>query len=142
MFIFDRIKAKNNSRKYNGTTYIPTGDQQVQHFNLSDWPQRRGVYEVEFSKQELNSDVTFCKGFSKTVSGSFIKRFSLSLLQLFYFPFRRRNFQCISNDNWKHETFRSVSNWKQWNKQMNFENCLKIFTILNKVLKKISSFSL
>lgn len=66
---FTRIVATNNSRKYNGTTYIAADDPQVQHFHISDWPQRQGVYEVKFSKHELDSSDTFCKGFTATVSG-------------------------------------------------------------------------
>ncbi|XP_055301983.1 uncharacterized protein LOC129568320 [Sitodiplosis mosellana] len=62
------IDATNNSRKYNGTTYIKADDPQVQHIRISDWPQRRGEYEVGFSNQELDSQSTFCKGISRTVS--------------------------------------------------------------------------
>lgn len=56
-----RISSDNNSRKYNGTTYIETNDLHVQRINLLDIPQRNGTYEVEFSDVELKSTDTFCK---------------------------------------------------------------------------------
>lgn len=60
MFRF-RISSDNNSRKYNGTTYIETNDPHVQRIKLSDIPQRNGTYEVEFTDVELKSTETFCK---------------------------------------------------------------------------------
>lgn len=60
IYVF-RILSDNNSRKYNGTTYIETNDPHVQRINLLDIPQRNGTYEVEFSDVELKSTELFCK---------------------------------------------------------------------------------
>lgn len=53
---------------YNGTTYIENGDiPYAQRFNLYDGP-RSEIYEVEFTKDEMHSNETFCKGYSKIIS--------------------------------------------------------------------------
>lgn len=56
-----RISSDNNSRKYNGTTYVKTTDPHMQRLHLLDIPQRNGTYEVEFTDVELKSTEIFCK---------------------------------------------------------------------------------
>ncbi|XP_055316904.1 uncharacterized protein LOC129576220 [Sitodiplosis mosellana] len=61
------ISARNNSRKYNGTTYIESNDPHVQRIAASDGG-FKGLYEVNFTDDELSSTDTFCKGISKLIS--------------------------------------------------------------------------
>lgn len=63
-----RILSDNNSREYNGTTVIENAEiPYVQRIDLFDGP-RIEVYEVEFTKDELQSNETFCRGISKIIS--------------------------------------------------------------------------
>lgn len=66
-----RISSDNNSRKYNGTTYIEDAEiPSVQRLNLNDG-RIQYVYEVEFSDDELQSNETFCRGIFKLVSSQY-----------------------------------------------------------------------
>lgn len=42
-----------------------------QRFELDDRPQRYGLYQVEFTDEELKSQDQFCKGILFTVEGKF-----------------------------------------------------------------------
>lgn len=60
----------NNSRTYNGTTNYELRDPHVQHIQIDD---NGGVichdiYQVIFTDEELQTNGTFSKGISKTVS--------------------------------------------------------------------------
>lgn len=70
--IFCSISATNNSRKFNGTTLNEMNDPNVQRIHLDDSNQFKAVYEVNFSNNEINSNETFCKGISKTISSELI----------------------------------------------------------------------
>lgn len=63
------IFSENNSRMYNGTTYIENEDiPRVQKFYLNDYP----VYysdKIEFTTNELHSNESFCKDRSKQITG-------------------------------------------------------------------------
>lgn len=41
----------------------------MQQLHLYDWPQRDAIYQIEFNDSELQSNETFCKGISKTITG-------------------------------------------------------------------------
>lgn len=60
--------ATNNSRKYNGTTYIEAEDPLVQIIHLEDGVQRNDIYQIVFTPEELHSSDTFCRGITKTIS--------------------------------------------------------------------------
>lgn len=54
-----RVLSKNNSRKYNGTTYVEMKDPLVQRLRIDD--ARHPVYEVAFTQNELQAKETLCK---------------------------------------------------------------------------------
>lgn len=62
-----RVASDNNSRKFNGTTELTTTDPHLQRIHLLDKPQHDGLYEVKFTKSELISSGTFCKGISNVI---------------------------------------------------------------------------
>lgn len=66
-FVVYSISAKNNSRKFNGTTLNEVNDPHVQRIHLKDDTQLDAVYEVNFSDNEINSNEKFFKGISKHI---------------------------------------------------------------------------
>lgn len=77
--ISHRISSDNNSRKYNGTTFIEdAGSPSVQRFTLDDGS-RHSIYEVVFTGHELRSDQTFCRGISKIISGQYTSQFVIQI---------------------------------------------------------------
>lgn len=62
-----RISSDNNSRKFSGTTQYTIDDPHLQRIHLLDTPQHDGLYEVKFTKFELISSGTFCKGISNVI---------------------------------------------------------------------------
>lgn len=79
ILIWNRISSKNNSRKYNGTTYYESkyDDEFGQLIHIDDWPQRDSIHQVIFTTHELHlSNETFCKGISKTINGKIPYLFS------------------------------------------------------------------
>lgn len=59
LFLIRRVLSKNNSRKYNGTTYVEMNGPLVQHLRIDD--ARHPVYEVTFTQNELQSKESLCK---------------------------------------------------------------------------------
>lgn len=62
-----RINALNNGRKYVGKTYIDEEDEELsQRFDVLD--SGKYVLRVDFTKQEIESKETFCRGISDFIS--------------------------------------------------------------------------
>lgn len=56
-----RILSKNNSKKFNGTTYYIMNNPLVQYFLADDGRGRQSIFEVIFTSNELQSVERFCK---------------------------------------------------------------------------------
>lgn len=67
-FYFVRIKSKNNARRYEGTTFTVNKNLHVQRFDLKD-TQLDATYEIDLTSDELETNRTFCKHLSRTISG-------------------------------------------------------------------------
>lgn len=65
------IPSLNNSRKYNGITFYESDDPHVQRIKLDDTNQF-GLYEINFTDDEIHSNETFCRGITKKISGKCI----------------------------------------------------------------------
>lgn len=64
----NRILATNNSRKYNGTTYLEAEDPHVQLIHVEDGNQLDATYQIVFTPDELNSKDEFCRGITNIVA--------------------------------------------------------------------------
>lgn len=67
--ILNRISSENNSRTLSDTTqYNEMNDPHEQRIAVVDFPHCDGVYEVNFTDNELDSNETFCKGIKTVIS--------------------------------------------------------------------------
>lgn len=55
-------------------------DPHVQRIDLNDGNQLKGMYQVDFSDAEVNSNETFCKGISKILSGECIPAYICQII--------------------------------------------------------------
>lgn len=63
-----RISATNNSRKFNGTTYLEAEDPHVQLIHLDDGNQLKAIFQIIFTPEELMLNETFCRGITKVIA--------------------------------------------------------------------------
>ncbi|XP_037042831.1 uncharacterized protein LOC119079113 isoform X2 [Bradysia coprophila] len=62
------ISSLNNSKKYNGTTYLEGDDPKIQRLGVIGGAScNGGVYEIHFTDVELLSDEVFCRGYDKPI---------------------------------------------------------------------------
>lgn len=67
--ILNRISSDNNSRTLSDKTlYNEMNDPHEQKIAVVDFPYCDGVYEVNFTDDELESNETFCKGIRSVLS--------------------------------------------------------------------------
>lgn len=69
MPIWISISSDNNSRTLSDKTqYNEKNDPHEQQIAVVDFPHCDGVYEVDFTDDELESNETFCKGIKTLIS--------------------------------------------------------------------------
>lgn len=73
------MRSKNNPRVYNGTTVWEKGLPLLQRIHLKD-VQYDSIYEIEITESDLASNVTFCKGITKTIMGKNSFKFVFPIL--------------------------------------------------------------
>lgn len=67
-----RISSLNNGRIYVGETYSEDGDGPLsKRIHISDSGQSDSIHRIDFKQDEFNSNATFCRAISETISRKF-----------------------------------------------------------------------